>query len=191
MEEFESFAFEIQQKLSPAAAVVKNDKIRGKSGRLREVDISIRQKVGQFDLLMIIDCKNFKRPIDIKTVDSFIGQMQDIGAHQGALVSSSGYTKSAIGRAKTAAINLYHLGNTLSNDIKSSLGLPSLCIVRNLKDVQSQISFVSSKQFKILTPMIIYNCEGTAIGTEQEVIAKWWFDKEHCFDPGAYVLVLE
>lgn len=119
-------------------------------------------------------------------MDSFIGQMQDIGAHQGALVSSSGYTKSAIGRAKTAAINLYHLGNTLSNDIKSSLGLPSLCIVRNLKDVQSQISFVSSKQFKILTPMIIYNREGTAIGTEQEVIAKWWFDKEHCFDPGAY-----
>lgn len=64
--EFESFAFEIQQKLSPAAAVVKNDTIRGKSGRLREVDISIRQKVGQFDLLMIIDCKNFKRLLILK-----------------------------------------------------------------------------------------------------------------------------
>lgn len=188
--EFENFAFEIQKKLSPNAIVKQNDKIRGKSGRLREIDISIRQRVGQFELLMVIDCKRYKKPVDIKTVESFVGQMLDIGAHQGALVSSTGYTKSAITRAKLAGINLYHLGNTLSNDIKSNMGIPSLCIVRNLKEVGSQIIFASDKLFKILTPVLIYNKDKIALGTEQEVVAKWWFDMEEAFEPGVHSQII-
>lgn len=183
---FEELAFEIQQKLSPNAMVKLNDKIRGKSGRSREIDISIRQKIGQFDLLVVIDCKDYKNPVDIKAVESFIGYMFDVGANQGALVSSSGYTKSAIDRAKIAGVNLYHLGNTLSEDITKTVGIPSLCFVSNLKKPSTQISFSHPKRFEIHTSLIIYNSKREPLGTEQEILENWWFNKTTLFEPGLY-----
>ena len=183
---FENLAFEIQKKLSPKAIVKKNDKIKGKAGRTREIDISIRQNIGQFELLLIIDYKRYSIPVDMKAVESFIGMLQDVGAHQGALISATGYTKGAIERGRTAGINLYHLGNTLSDEISINMGLPSICIVSNLKRVSSRVSFSSAMQFKIPVPLIIYNQKGDPICTEQDVIRNWWFGKNRDFKPGAY-----
>ena len=74
-EEFEKLAADIQKRLSPNALVTHKDKIKGKSGRLREIDISIKQKIGQFDMLIAIDCKHYSKPVDIKVVDSVIGKL--------------------------------------------------------------------------------------------------------------------
>ena len=55
-------------------------KFRGKSGIDREVDIAIQQKIGQFDVLIAIDCKDYAQPVDIKPLEASLGLFKDIGA---------------------------------------------------------------------------------------------------------------
>ncbi|WP_115712735.1 restriction endonuclease [Legionella sainthelensi] len=142
--EFEKLAADIQKKLSPNAVVTHNDKIKGRSGRVRQIDISIKQKIGQFDVLIVIDCKDYKKRVDIKDVESVIGQVQDVMAHQGAIISSSGFTKTAKERAMLAGIKIYELSDSLPNKLTKDIGLPALCSVLNLKSASFKLEFEHS-----------------------------------------------
>jgi hypothetical protein len=102
---FEQLAAEIQREISPDAEVSTNQQIAGKrSGQSRQIDIVVKQKVGQFEILIIIDCKDYKHPLDVRDVESFIGMVEDIGAHKGALISVKGFTGAAVARAKDANV---------------------------------------------------------------------------------------
>lgn len=90
---FEKLAFEIQKELAPTAEVRLNDHIDGIDSKTpRQIDISIRQSVGQYPLLIIVDCKDHEKPLDVNDVEQFGGLLRDVRAHRGALVSSSGFT---------------------------------------------------------------------------------------------------
>ncbi len=77
---FEALVTLIQKSLAPNVLVTSNDKIRGKSGTDRQIDISLRAKVAQFDLLIVLDCKDYSNPVDIKDVESFAGMVEDVSA---------------------------------------------------------------------------------------------------------------
>ena len=103
-----------------------NDKLVGRSGAARQIDISIKKRVGQFDLLVVIDCKDHSGPIDIKDVEAFIGLVQDVGAHKGALVSANGYSKAAKKRAAQAGIEVYRAIDTGDHDWRAEVALPTV-----------------------------------------------------------------
>jgi hypothetical protein len=69
--QFEKFVEKIQKSLTPNADVKHNEFIFGKSGIKRQVDISIKYNLGQFDFLVAIDAKDWKNPVDINDVDAF------------------------------------------------------------------------------------------------------------------------
>ena len=80
---FEALVASIQEQLSPYASVTLNEKIKGqRSGVFREVDITVRKWVGQFEIIVAIDCKDYVRPIDVKGVEEFIGLVFDINANK-------------------------------------------------------------------------------------------------------------
>jgi hypothetical protein len=79
---FEELATAIQTELASDARVTPNAKLPGKSGALRQIDILIEQKAGQYDLRIVVDCKDYKNPVDIKDVESFLGLVSDVGAHK-------------------------------------------------------------------------------------------------------------
>jgi hypothetical protein len=108
-ERFEKLAAKIQEELAPGAAVVHNQKLPGKSGTDRQIDIVVRQKVGQFDRLIVMDCKDYKKPVDIGDIEQFIGMVGDVGAQKGAMISTSGFSKAAQRRATEAGIDLFAL----------------------------------------------------------------------------------
>ncbi len=83
---FEEFVASIQKQLSPEAEVSHDDKIIGQSGTTRQIDIAIRHAIGQFKLLIIIDCKDWKAPVDIADVGTFIDMVEDVEANKGAIV---------------------------------------------------------------------------------------------------------
>lgn len=104
-ERFEKLVARIQAGLSPAAQVKHNERIKGrKSGSLRQVDVTVRQQVGQFPLLIAIECKDLSRPADVKHVEAFGGLLDDIGAHKGSMVSARGFSATAKKRAAEAGI---------------------------------------------------------------------------------------
>lgn len=52
------------------------------------------------------ECKLYKAKVDIKTVDAFIGFLEDVGADKGVLITTTGFTSGAEKRAKAAGIDL-------------------------------------------------------------------------------------
>ena len=131
---FEELVTEVQRKLSPKSQVKHNDKIRGKTGALRQVDVSIRDTIGQFQILVVIDCKDQKDPVDLPDVEKWIGLVQDIGANKGAIVSSSGFTSPAITKGKNTGLNLYKLIDVGEHEWQTFVSIPVLCDFRRIKN---------------------------------------------------------
>lgn len=95
--EFELMVAHIESQLCPLGAVVKSpDKIVDKvSGSLREVDASIRYKVGSTPILITIECRNRERIQDDIWIEQLVQKQEKIGASATIVVSVNGFTKPA------------------------------------------------------------------------------------------------
>lgn len=129
--QFEDLVAEIQRELTPEAKVQTNLKRQGRrSQSLRQIDILIEMKIGQFDVSIVIDCKDYKKPVDIKEVEAFIPMIEDLSATKGAIISGSGFTQGAIQRARDAGVDTYSLVATGDHPWAKLLSIPAL--VRDL-----------------------------------------------------------
>jgi hypothetical protein len=86
--DLELLVAKIQQQLAPRAEVLHNVKLDGRLSKTkRQIDVLVRESIGQYDIQIIIDCKDYKKPVDVKGVEEFHGLFRDVGAHKGVLVS--------------------------------------------------------------------------------------------------------
>ena len=85
-----------------SATVDRNARLQGRrSGRRRQVDVLVRGRIfGMADTTLIVDCKRWGTPIDVKDVESFIGIVEDVGAEVGMLMTTKGSTGTARTRAR-------------------------------------------------------------------------------------------
>lgn len=126
--EFEILVAKIQKELAADSVVTHDDKIIGrKSERMRQIDVSIRSKIGQFDVLIIIDCKDYAEPVDVKAVEEFMGLVEDVGAQQAAIVAAKGFTIAAKKRAVEAGLGVYTVVDTDPHKWQVQVFLPVLC----------------------------------------------------------------
>ena len=59
---FEKLAYEIQKEFAGDAEVKLNDSILGVDSQIeRQIDISVRRRIGQYPILIVIDCKDIFR----------------------------------------------------------------------------------------------------------------------------------
>ena len=65
----------------------------------RQIDILIEQYVAGNRFTLVIDGKYFNKKVDVKAVESFIGMLEDLGAHKGLLISNQGFSEAAYNRA--------------------------------------------------------------------------------------------
>jgi hypothetical protein len=79
---FEKLVYEIQKSFSGTTAIVTHkDYIVGADSKVeREIDISIKQQVAQFPIIVVIDCKDYAEPVDVKSVEEFAGLAEDAEA---------------------------------------------------------------------------------------------------------------
>jgi hypothetical protein len=129
-EKYEHQIFDKLNQLFPNSDIQKNQKIIGKySERSRQIDILVKsQSIGR-ELIIVIDCKKFSKKIDVKTVESFIGFSEDVGAHIGIMITNIGYSKSAEKRAKNHHKDIQLDVVEFSNfeDYEFSFDICSLC----------------------------------------------------------------
>jgi len=84
-----------------------DDRIFGKHSRTdRQIDISIRGKIGGNKILGIIDCKHFSTNIDVKIIESFLGMLEDTKANFGLIITNKGYSLAAKNRANIRNLRL-------------------------------------------------------------------------------------
>jgi hypothetical protein len=125
---FEQKAFEIQKSISPAHAEVKSDdSIPGVDSKTnRQIDISIRTVVGSYPILIIVECKDYKTPVDVTAVEGFISVMRDVRANKGVMVAAKGFTDAAKTLAAHHNIDLLQLIDTESVDWGADVSVPGL-----------------------------------------------------------------
>lgn len=94
---FEHVIAEIHAQLAPEATVHHDYRIIGKSGRRRQLDVTISQKVaGYLPVFIVIECKNYKRPVNMEKIEAFIQKLIDVKATlPGVMISTSGFDKGA------------------------------------------------------------------------------------------------
>lgn len=120
------------------AKVARNAKIIGKrSGDEREIDVLIEGKVGAFEVKIIVEAKNYTRPVGIDKVESLKSKLDDIGGDLGVIACSKGFTKPAKNLARANGIKLYEVFDpTLGN---SNLFVPLRCVWPTVKAFSFEI----------------------------------------------------
>lgn len=71
--------------------------IKGQSGTDRQVDILLYES--KLSLSILIDCKFYRRNVDVKDVESIIGMIEDLRMNKGVIVTTEGFTAGAEARA--------------------------------------------------------------------------------------------
>lgn len=110
--------------------------------------------------IILIECKDYKTPIDVHKIRNFKGQIEEIGGHKGYFVTSSKFQQGAINLAETSGIALITMN--INDDIswiarrtspkKLSLSeeydIPFLATIDN-KIFTNIIDFLSYENFKV------------------------------------------
>jgi hypothetical protein len=62
-----------------------------RTGHSHQIDVSIETKVAGLEILILIECKHYKKTVEISDVLAFAQRLDDIGAHKGVVVSTIGF----------------------------------------------------------------------------------------------------
>ncbi|MBZ9600490.1 restriction endonuclease [Phyllobacterium chamaecytisi] len=128
----EQLVAKIQADLAPNSDVVHNVMLNGRhSGRKRQIDVLVRDKIGQYEILIVIDCKDYNKPVDVKGVEEFAGLVDDVAAQRGVLVCPKGFSEAAKKRAQTLQIDLYSPIDTDPHKWTARVTVPALCDFRS------------------------------------------------------------
>ena len=123
--QFEKLGEKIFKELSPKANVKWNDSIYGHDTETkRQIDISIRAKVAEHEILEIIQLKNWKIKANINHVGEFASVVKDVRATSGVLICKGGFTTQAKQYAKNIGIKLLNLHDAESKDWNQEIKLP-------------------------------------------------------------------
>jgi len=88
------------------------------TGENREVDVSLRGKIGSFEVLAIIECRKRKEIPDVRWIEEVDGKRKSVCAHKAMVVSSSGFTVPAQRKANSLNIELRTLDKIDAEGIK-------------------------------------------------------------------------
>lgn len=139
--EFEKVAKKIYEELSPNSIVTLNDKIMGKdSGTEREIDVSIRTTISACELLIIVQCKDHNKVLNVTYVDELWGVMQDVMAQKGILIAKKGFSKSAIQSAAKKGIELCLIHDAESKNWLLDIDIPIIIeVIMPLLDLETEV----------------------------------------------------
>ena len=113
--EYQELVALVAKALDPKAAIRTGQWIEGPDGD-REVDVEVRGSVDGAPHFIHIECKDWKRPVDIQAIDNLESKRHDLSADAAMLFSNSGFTKNALRKAERVgidAVSAMAIGNKL------------------------------------------------------------------------------
>lgn len=159
------------------------------SGTERQIDVLVEQAVGQYSMRIVIDCKDYGRPVDVKGVEAFIGMVKDVGAHQGSMVCPKGFTASAKKRAKRDHIALYSPVDTDLHKWTKKVALPTICEFREAA-IGFKVSCTAPYPFTLkqdfLTRLEAFDADGDPLGLPLASALLRWSEGKYPMEAGHY-----
>lgn len=134
---YEKDIFRYFEESYPDATVLFDQRIEGRFSKTnRQIDILIKGEIAGYSIFIVVDCKFFSKKIDVKHVESFSAMVEDVGAHQGVLITGKGYSRAATNRA-------YYGVNKIELDIIN---------FDDLQEFQSLAAIPYSNHFSVFVP---------------------------------------
>ena len=134
--DYERFVFEKLKLFFVDGVVVLNDKIPGHdSGLDREIGVSVRLKIGDTELLYIVQCKDWKSRVDINTLGALSAVMIDVMAAKGFMLCTSGFYKTNFQYALTKGIELITIEDIKSDKWTTEIQIPIIYIRKRYSSV--------------------------------------------------------
>lgn len=134
---FERLVARIETVASPRGAIVKSpdhlpDLVTRK---MREVDASIRYRIGSVDILITIECRKRTRKADDTWIEQLATKRSKVGAAKTIAVSSRGFTNSATQTARHHGIELRTLSEVPPKDLEDWF-LPPAGVVHIFRKIE-------------------------------------------------------
>jgi hypothetical protein len=131
---YEAIVAKVHRDFGDDSRILEDETIIGKSGIPRQCDVTIRKMVCGYEVLIIIECKDYSRRVDMPKVDAFEGFLDDVGGHKGILISDTGFTEGALARAKrTRRIDLCSVFDATNEGLKYRVTIPTIAEHLGLK----------------------------------------------------------
>jgi hypothetical protein len=101
----------LEQLLAKAPVEIRSpDYITGKITKTRrEVDVSLRSRVGSVDVLVIIECRDRGKSQDVTWIEQLASKREDVGADKAVAVSATGFSPGARNLARPKQVVLRSL----------------------------------------------------------------------------------
>src|SRR5712692_1105934 len=122
---FERLVAAIHAAEMKGARVAWDEKIKG-----RQFDVVIRFRIGSYDYVTGIECRDKKRPVSAEQVEALVTKSSDAGIDKAVMASSSGFQSGALVVAERHNIGLYTLQTSteVPEEIPDSEVIPVLRI---------------------------------------------------------------
>jgi hypothetical protein len=189
---FEKLVCEIQKSFTGTTATVTHeDYILGVDSKVeREIDISIKQRVAQFPILVVIDCKDYAVPVNVKSIEEFAGLVEDVRANKGVMVASNGFTPAAVSVAKNKGIDTLCLIDSKGVDWKTFVTVPLLIEDTSIEQYSLTVSGVGRSILPYapeeLVELPMQADDGTSLGTPLKVMHRKWNKEQIPHEPGIH-----
>src|SRR5438093_11091778 len=117
--EFELLVARIESSLAPTGArVTSPDHLPDVvTGEQREVDASIRYRLGSVDLLLIVECRDRVKTEDVTWIEQLATKQRHVGAAHAIAVSSTGFSAPAVRAAQYHGISTRTISEVTEADV--------------------------------------------------------------------------
>ena len=129
--DFELLVKMLEETLAPLGVEIKSpdlltDKITGKN---REVDVSIRSRIGSAECLIIIECRDRATNEDVTWLEQLATKKQNVGANIAIAVSSKGFSHDARQMAEHYGIEIRLVEEVTVGEVASWIGLAGISFI--------------------------------------------------------------
>jgi hypothetical protein len=112
------------------------------TGRLREHDVVLTFAEGHHELLLALECRDRSRPVGVPDIEAFHSKCERTGIDRGIIVSSKGFTSTALVKAKS-----YNIGCLSLDEVEGFdwCQIPAVTVLhRDLRGVRLRVEFAES-----------------------------------------------
>jgi hypothetical protein len=109
-----------------------NTKIKGLSGYEHQIDVMYRFKIWKTEILVIVECKQYHKKVGVDDLLEFRSRIEDIKAHKGIFITTSGFQSGAVEIAKANRIALLVIRGVITEVITDE-ALPDMDVLCDLE----------------------------------------------------------
>jgi hypothetical protein len=139
----------------------------------RQIDVLLKGKMGPFDCITIIECKDYNKNVNVTAIDALHSKMQDVNAQKAVFVARKGFSSGAKKKAKRLGISLCTAHNTIDEKWKFGLELPFIIREKSLKAINPQYQLINPP--RPIEKLDILHINGKHL---YEIIDKHWSSKD-------------